>query len=484
MRFESSAGKQVLALVFLLLGLRAGADGAPPGAVVEGATPGAAPAPVIQLDLDGALERARRHSRPLMDRRDEVAAAEHRVLAARARMLPQLRLSGRLARVSYVEPAELELPFRLPNQPAPEPLVLGEAIQNQYGLRVSVEQPVFTGFSLLRGVDAARGAEALAPARRALEAADLEVVVEESYLGLWQAEELLQVARDSVRVLESHVTATENLRAQGELTRWEQDRVRARLAGARAQALQAESAVRLARLSLLQLLGLPDDQPIALVDVHTQVGGAVSSSAHEASAPPAGEAAPEDLISRALARRPELQVARAQAAVKRAQAGAAYAPLWPQVRIAASYGWERPNPRYFPPEDVTRDSWDAAALLQWTIFDFGASSHAAQALSLEARVAERAVAELEAKIPLDVARRHADTRAVAPRLEAARLAVTAAEAALTRAQTLCAEGQAACTGVLEAELELTRARSDRAQAVAGARLAAVRLKRATGGTRP
>lgn len=455
MRVASWSGvKRVLATAVVLVASAAGAAAEP-----------------VKLDLPRSLELARRHSRALQDRRDEVVAAEHRVLSARARLLPQLKLSARYSRLSYVEPPQIELPFRLPNQPAPEPITLGESVQNQYGVRASLEQPVFTGFALIRGLDAARDGEALARARLRVESADVEVLVEEAYLGVLQARELLEVARDSVRVLEAHAQSSANLRAQGQVTRWEQDLVNARLSGARAQLLQAESAVRLAKLALVDVLGLEDDVELQLEDV---LGAAAPLDTTE----------PEVLVDRALGRRPELDVARAQASMRRAQAGAARSALWPQLRIAASYGWEQPNPRYFPLENVMRDSWDASALLQWTVLDFGATSHAAQALDAEARVAERAVETLEARIRMEVERRASEARTVTTRVEAANLAVSAAEGALVRAQTLCAEGQASCTRVLEAELELTRARSDRTQALANARLAAVRLKRSTGGTNP
>lgn len=426
----------------------------------------------LRLDLDSSVELARRHSRSLLDRKDEVAAAEHRVLSSRARFFPQLKVAARYSRLNFVPAAEIPVPYQTPGGQPLKPITFGEGIEESYGLRFYLDQPVFSGFSLLAGMDAAHGAEAVARARMEMEDADLRVTVEEAYLGLWQAKELAQVARDSVRVLEAHEKSTANFRAQGQITGWEQDKIRARLAGAKAQVLQAENAVHLARLALLNLLGLPDDQELELADVLQKL--------------PEPEGTPVDeLVSRALGQRPELEVARASAEVRRAQARAAYAPMWPQVRIAASYGWDRPNQRYFPPENVTHDSWDAGVLLQWTFLDFGSTWHAAEALSLEADVAERVLRDLEEKVRVDVERRSAEARTVSMKIEATTLAVRAAEGQLTRAQSLCATGQSSCgTGVLDAELELTRARAEKTKALADARLAHVRLRRATGGSQP
>jgi outer membrane protein TolC len=110
----------------------------------------------VELSLPEAQRLAAARSPALAARRAQQEGAEHRVGASTARLLPKLSLGVRYSRLSYVAPGEITLPFSLPNQPAPEPIRLGDAIENVFASSVVLEQPVFTGLSLLNQREAAQ----------------------------------------------------------------------------------------------------------------------------------------------------------------------------------------------------------------------------------------------------------------------------------------------------------------------------------------
>lgn len=419
------------------------------------------------LDLEQALALARAHSRKLADRKTEVEISAHRRGEAFGRFLPRLGFTARYSRLSYVPPGEISLPFSLPGQGALEPIRLGDPIEDQVSFRLALEQPLFTGLALLSAHTATRHTEAAAQARLALEEQDLEVKVEEAYLGLLKARQLGTVAELSVRALEAHLVDAERLLRSGALTVSDLARVKARVAAARLQQIQTQGAAELAQLALATLLGLDSDAALSLAEPPPPL---------ELPADPAAARA------RAQAQRPELKVAREVAAAREAQARAAHAPLWPQLGLRATLAYEQPNARYFPPKNQFDWSWDVSVVGTWTLWDWGTTWHSARAAAGEAELARRQVEELSELVQLDVERRRRDAVVARSRIDAAQASADAAQAALERATALCSSGQSSCTQVLESERELTQARSELVNARADVRLTSVQLRRATGGT--
>ncbi len=430
------------------------------GCLVAGASLAGEP---LRLDVARAQVLARDHSPALAARQAAVNAADHRHRASTARLLPRVSLTARYARLSYVAPGEISLPFSLPNQPAPDPIRLGDPIENVVNTSVVLEQPLFMGLSLLNTRQAlSLGHEAATQALRQ-EEQDLILRAEEAYYGLYRARQLLEVTEQSRKALAAHLERLERLAKEGATTPLDVSRTRTRLATTRVQQLQAQAAEAVAQQALLTLLGLEADVTLEL------------TQDLDAPLPPVGD----EPLAQALAR-PELVAARAQAAAKEAQARAAGGGLWPQLFLRASASYDSPNTRYFPLRNELNSSWDAAVVFSWTAWDWGATWHTQRAAEFEARGARHGVAQLEDAVRTDVERRRREASTAIERTGATREAVEVAEQALQRAQRLCDAGQAPCVFVLDAEAELTRLRADWVQARIDTRVAHSQLRRATG----
>lgn len=411
----------------------------------------------VELSLAEAQRLAEARSPSLAARRAQQEGAGHRVSASTARLLPKLSLGVRYSRLSYVAPGEITLPFSLPNQPAPEPIRLGDPIENVFASSVVLEQPVFTGLSLINQREAAQRTHDAASHLVEQDKQDLALRVEESWFGLLRARQLLAVTTQSETLLGTHLARLERLVEAGSTTELEVTRTRARLASVRVQSLQAKAAEAGAQLALVTALGLDPDVVLELREPLED-------------APEVGDEQ----------RRPELLAARAQVAAKQAQARAAAGGLWPQVALRASVQLDSPNSRYFPLRNELNPSWEASAILSWTAWDWGATWHTLRAAQLDAQAAQHGVEQLEDGVRLEVARRRLDLTTAAARVVATREAVDAAEQSLQRAQRQCEAGQLACITVLDAEGELSRLRADLVQARIDQRLSAAQLRRALG----
>jgi len=372
----------------------------------------------------------------------QVDAASARAHAATGRLFPQVELQARATRLSYVEPPLIEIPLVMPDGSTPDPIQLGESIEEQYAMNLAVTQPIFAGGALLQSRKAARAATAAAEAGEDGALASL-------WLGLVQAWYGRAVAADMVesqaRVLESARTreaSLERLLAEGRATELSLSAVALKRAEAEQNLAAAQSAADVAEKGLAAMLGVSVSPSLADVDV-VETARAL-----------AGRAAPEG-------RSAALQEAEAMATAAAAKASATTGALLPSVALRFGAEYSNPNSRYFPLESEWRESWDASVVLSWTLDGVrwpeasGARMDAAAARSgLEALQRQTEVALAEARAPLASA--DLQLSVAAERVRVAERAVQAAETALSQGRTTNVELLAR-----ESDLAMARAAEQR-----------------------
>lgn len=424
----------------------------------------------MSLDLDRAVQLATAHNPKTKMREDEANAGKHRRKQAIGRLLPRLSLSARYSRVSHVEPGVLSLAApTVPGQPsdAISTVRLGEAVDNQYSMRLSVDQPLFAGFALWKGYQATRHAEAAAHHRVRAERAEVRAVAQEGYFNLLKARQMRKVSEQLAEALEQHLQQMRLLYDAGRATELDVSRVQSRLAAARVSLIQILGAEDGAHLALTTLLGVPSTTALELADV-------VDTKIPES--PPGAER----LVAEAFASRPEVAIARENAAAAAARVDVEGSALWPQVSLRFGYNYDRPNQRYFPVHDRFDGSWDISTVLSWTAWDWGVTHYGRKAAQAEASAAARSVDETRDAVRLDIERQRQEYLTAAEKITAARQALNSSERAYDAARILFDVGRAQSLDLLDAATELTRARSDLVQSLADARIAWALVQKAAG----
>lgn len=417
------------------------------------------------LDLEQAQALALAHSPRLKEGAAAADAARSRERAAQSRFFPRVGLQARYSRVSHVEPGKIALPL---TQPDGEPLPavqLGEAVDDQLSLRLTADQPLFTGFGLSRGLEAARQGGEVVAASRAVDRADLRLRVEEAYLGLVRARRVVGVAENTQHTLEARAVDVQRLVAAERATALDATRMRAQVASARAAVARAEAGEDASRAALASLIGWPEEEEITIAD---PLGG----SEPDSYAALAEEEATEDAVDVALARR----VARLRAT----QAEALEAGMWPQVGLRLGATVANPNERYFPPQSEWNASWDASLIVSWQ-FDSLATVHEARAAEADAVAATRAAEALRERTRLEARRQRAALAGAIAAVTALREAEAASERAVADTDALFRAGRVGLTEVLDRQSELERARLDLVDARIEAWLADARWRRWTAG---
>lgn len=309
-----------------------------------------------------------------------------------------------------------------------------------------VSYNLFRGFSDLDTLDAARST--LDAARYEQKAAEADVVLEvrRAYIELLRAKKALDVARESVTLLERQRRDAELFYTSGLTAKNEFLRVEVELASARQELLRAEGAVRVAGRTLDRAVGA-DASGRGEIE---EIGVAALLALDE-----------EELSQRMLAGRSELRFLEARRASREFSRRAIRGGYAPSVdlslahsRFGETFAFEgRPDPLF--------DSDTSARVeAKWNLFDGFRKRSDILAEEAEIRALAARIRDTKEDLSLQLRAAVEDYRVSAGKIDLARAAIAQAEENYRITENQFRERVATTTDLLDARVFLTRARND------------------------
>ena len=420
------------------------------------------------LSLDEAIAAGLAASPGLHASQMKADASTAKTREVAAGRLPSLKFSGGYARLSEVPPFEVTLPI------FPTPIVVSRNYFNNWSLRLSVQQPVFTGFRLEAGEESARMLERSAGADLDKDRSEFIFAVKSAYWGLARVRDFESIVGETIRQVEEHLKDVRAFFEQGLLTKNEVLRTQIQLSNARLIAIDARNAVEVARTSLNSLIGLPVATDVELTT------SAESLASRMPDAEKSGEAAGQSLIDTALAGRPDIKSAEFRIKASEAGLKAARAGWYPQVGLFGNYFALRPNPRLMPAQDKLYGTWDLGVSVSFDIWNWGqtkSQTEQAQAQVAQARDARQLI---EDQVVLEVTQSRLVLVQAWDKIKVAREAVGQAEENLRMIREQFQQGLALNADVMDAEVFLLETRIARTRAEIDFVLAQARLEKALG----
>ena len=287
---------------------------------------------------------------------------------------------------------------------------------------------------------------------------DVKLKVHEAFYRLLLAQRLVEVAAETLSQREYHLDVATKRYEAGVVNEFEVIRARVDVANARSPLIRARNQVLQAEAGLNNLLARDQRAPIEVagqLEYVALVGLTL-----------------EEIIQRALSRRPELASLGAARDIAEKNLAIARAEDKPTANMQAEYGFASEEPENLNPN---RERWSAGVVLSLPLFDgWRTRGLVAQAASQirEVDITTRQLQEsitLEAKISLD------DLRESQEIIEASSLNIQQAEQALSLADTSYQYGVATTLDVTDAQLGLTVARTNHARALHDYMLAKARV---------
>jgi outer membrane protein len=416
-------------------------------AVPAPATPAAnGPATPAALSLDDCVRLAEEAPSLVVIARRQQEVAQARLASARAGLLPRLAAQAGYTRNSA-----------LPGGDDVGSFVSLNGV-NQYTGLVTLTEEIDLSGRLRAGVARARAEQDAAAASLRIQRHDLRRLVAGAYHRLLLARRLVRVGADSLAEAEQFAARTELLASKGEAARADIVRASAQAAFLRQARRAAELEVQLANQELAAFFHDDVTTPLALVDVLDQV-------------PPPPVPAPllrPHSLTPAL-RRPELALLEAQSRGFVAEARAARALRLPQAGLTAEYGIDANQPRW-------RDRGYALLLtLTVPLFDWSNASNTARQFSLQAEQVQIERAIMIRTVNRAYAAAQAKVLALYDQIGIALQQVDLTEQSLKLSRVRYEGGEGSALEVLTAQTDVTQARSNYYQTLAGQLQAQVEL---------
>ena len=422
---------------------------------------------IVELTIDDAVRIGMERSKTLEITRRVQDAARSKSEEADAARLPSLKLQAGYQRLSDVDPFRVIVPF------APEPITISPIVLNSYTLRLSVQQPLFTGFKLKSVAEAADdGAEA---SRFDVESerADLVVRITSAYWLLYQSNEVKKYLDENVRRMDAYERDADLLMKAGLGTRNDLLRIQVQHSNARLSQIDAAHDVRLAMMSLNNVMGAPLQTEITLLSV--PVEGDVDPLLA-----PGGELELHGLMGYAMSNRPDLQSLELQVKAGDANVTAAKGAWWPQVSFLGNYYFNRPNLRYLPTRDEFKDTWDVGVNLSFDIWNWGLTARQVEQAESHRAKLELHYMQKRDNIAIEITNAYQQVLKAQEKVGVARLAVSQAGENARSIEEKHRNGLATSSELLDANVALLQTLTNQTSALVELEVSRALLRRAAG----
>ena len=339
-------------------------------------------AQVQKLTLQQSIETGLKNSKDLRISQSRAISADAKVTEANSQMLPQLKFQAGYTRLSEVPPFEVSIPI------APFPIKIADVILNNYALRLSLQQPIFTGLRLMSLKSAAQLNSKAAETDYSKDINEASFKIQSAFWQYYKAAQMLNLLNDNLVQNEHHLQDTKNYLENGLVTQNDVLKLEVLYSNTKLQQIEAQNSLDVARMSFNQALGLPLNSP-------TEIDAGVIDTS-------LARYRFEDILKEARENRSELKAMEYRLQASKEQLSAAKSGWLPAVYLNANYYYNRPNQRIQPPKDAFKNTWDLGVTLNWDLWNWGlTSSQTTQAE--QARVqTETSLEQLNEAVELEV----------------------------------------------------------------------------------
>ncbi|MDZ7263086.1 MAG: TolC family protein [candidate division KSB1 bacterium] len=396
----------------------------------------------------------------------EANIAQEDAQQAKSARLPSLDFAASYRRQSTVPELTIS-PVQLPIGGTPISLFPGGGmslgLRDNYDFKLTLTQPIFTGFKLHHRVKAASALAASRYLDNDRQRNELIFRVETAYAAVLKAQKLLQVATSAREQVAAHLKDVTNFVEHGLAKRDELLKVQVKFSEAELVVMQAENGVRLARVALENLMGQRLPETSKLDDMKAE-----ETPAHDVGSS----------LELAFTERAELKALMQAQSASIAARKIAQGGRWPSVGAFGTLGYGKPGLNFI--EKQWMDYWVVGIGAEWQLWNWGQTRSQIQQQQLKIDVLSEALRQAQNTITLEVTQACLQLEEAYQRRQMLQLIETQAQESYRVTENSYRQGQSSHTEFFDAQSELTRARLQNAQAEVDLALAQANWRRAVG----
>ncbi len=405
----------------------------------------------VDLSAEMAVEMAMKNNYSIKALEHQQKQAEYDIKSAKTGFLPSVNLSGSYSRTGL----DFEIPAAFSAMMPP-----GMGLdQNSFNYAIQIQQPIFTGFALLNGLNSAKLSSAITEKSAETAKQKIRYAVLQVYWGIVSLQKSASVTSEAIKQLEELTSNQEARMEQGMSTEHDYLLTKASLAQARMNELKVNKSVSSMKRQFAILLGLPATTEINLID--TSAEGNVLPDVNLDSA-----------VSSALSERPDLNETRLKMNLTELGIKSAKSAFYPSLVAAFSYSNESPE---LDEKERWRYSWRASAALSFNLLDWGNRNFKLKKAKEQQLALKEVLQEKTATVEKEVLDAYHEVEQLQSETEAAELLMEAREKAYNASLAKYEEGVSPMYELLDAHNSLISAKYAALQTATSLKLAIINM---------
>ena len=349
----------------------------------------------------------------------------------------------------------------IPGAPVTFPVIL-----NNYTMRATVQQPLFTGWKLQSAANTAEYTSNAAHSEYTKDRAEIIYSIKSAYWNVYRAKELKRLSDENVRQIGQHLADIENLFKQGMATTNAVLKVKVQLSNAKVLQSDASNSVEIAIIAFNSTVGIPLDTDVGIASSLTPMTKDVPEVQH--------------LLVKAMTERPDLHAMEWRLRASQAGVTAAQSGWLPQVYLSGNYYYSRPNQRIFPAQDQFKDTWDFGVNVQFDIWNNLTTVYQTAQAQSQYDQTKDALAMLKDGVTMEVTQNYLNVKQVKQKIQLAQLGVEQSDENLRVAQETFKAGLTTNSELLDAEVGQLQSKIQLLQALVEYELAQAKLEKSVG----
>jgi outer membrane protein TolC len=310
--------------------------------------------PQHKFTLEESLQLGLKNSKNLKISKSKILGSEAKITETTSQLLPRLSFNAGYTRLSDVPPFEVKLPI------FPAPVKIQDVVLNNYSFKVSMQQPLFTGFRLLSLKSASEKFRDAFAADYDKDANEEAFNIINAYWNYFKAQKLKDYLDENLKQVEAHLTDTKNFLANDLVTKNDLLKLDVQYASLKLKQIEAENSLNTSRALFNKVLGLPISDQTEIESRDPKLENTVYNY--------------DSLLTSALQSRFELLALDYRVQAGSENVNAAASGWYPSIFLFSDYYYNRPNQRILPTLDRFKDTWDAGVTLSWDIWNWGYNS--------------------------------------------------------------------------------------------------------------
>lgn len=410
--------------------------------------------------LEDAIELGLKNSKQIKISQASVESSKAKITEVGSQMLPRLSFGASYTRLSDIKPFQVTVPF------APTPITIQEPILNNYQLKLSLQQPLFTGFRLSSLKSAANYNNKAVKLEHIKEINEEAYRIHTAFWNYYKAQKVLGLIEENLKSLEKHLTDTKNFLENGLATRNDLLKLEVQHSNTELMKIEARNNLELARTAFNKAVGIKLDTKSR---VSTDKPEAVDVTSKF-----------DDLLNEALQTREEIKSLEYKIKAGEENIDAAQADWFPSVYLFGNYYYSRPNERIMPLEDQFNDSWAVGVALNWNILDWGETS--AKTIQAEQQLiqAETSYQIIKENIEMEVYKDYLKVLSEFEKVNVSQKALEQAEENYRITKDKYNQQLATSTDLIDAEVAVLNAQTNLTNALVDLEIAKTKLEKSVG----